>query len=88
MLVEVNFILYIRSLPHHLESLESYILIAWLFMGYTDNGESPLTDPDQPCSSSYEPTPINVPTEAATPINISTEGPKTKKTKMTKKSLS
>ena len=52
---------------------------------YTDNGESPLTDPDQPYSSSYDPTPINVPTEAATPINISTEGPKTKKTKVTKK---
>ena len=35
-------------------------------------------------SSSYEPTPINVSTEAATPINLSTEEPKTKKTKLTK----
>ena len=40
-------------------------------MGFSDNGESPLTDPDQPCSSSYELTPINVSTEVEPPINIS-----------------
>lgn len=51
------------------------------FIGFN---ESPLTDPDQPCSSGYEPTPINISTEAATSINISAEGPKTKKTKVTK----
>lgn len=61
---------------------------------FMDYAESPLTDPDQPCSSSYVPTPINistevpipvnVSTEVATPINISTEGPKTKKTKVAK----
>ena len=45
------------------------------FMSYTNDGESPLTDPDQP-STSYE---SNVSTEVATPINISTEGPKIKK---------
>ena len=51
------------------------------FMGFTD----PLiTDPDQPFSSSYEPTPINVSTEAATPTNISTEEPVTKKPKVAK----
>ena len=54
-------------------------------MGYTDNGESLLIDPDQPsCSSSYEPTPTNVSTEEATgPIKISTEGSKAKKKKVT-----
>ena len=51
------------------------------FMGFTD----PLiTDPDQPFSSSYEPTPINVSTEAATATNISTEEPVTKKPKVAK----
>jgi len=50
------------------------------FMGF-DNGESPLTDPEQPCSSSYEPTPTSVSSEVAIPINIS-EGPKTKKAKV------
>ena len=52
------------------------------FMSYTDNGESPLTDPDQP-STSYEPTLTNVSTEVVTPIKISTEGPKTKEKKVT-----
>ena len=54
------------------------------FMGFTNNGESP--DPDQPCSSNSlcDPTPINISTEAATSINTSAEGPKTKKTKVTK----
>ena len=48
-------------------------------MGYTDSGESLLTDPDQPSCSSYEPTPVptNVSNEVAAPIK--TEGPKTKK---------
>ena len=56
------------------------------FMGYTDNGESPPTDSDQPCSSSsYKPTPTSVSTEAVTLINNSTEGPKAKKTRVTKK---
>ena len=59
------------------------------FMGYIDNRESPLTDPDQPCSSSsYKPTPTtatSVSTEAVTLINNSTEGPKAKKTKVTQK---
>ena len=56
------------------------------FMGYTDNEESPPTDSDQPCSSSsYKPTPTSVSTEAVTLINNSTEGPKAKKTKVTKK---
>ena len=52
-------------------------------MGYTDSGESLLTDPDQPSCSSYEPTPepTNVSTEVAAPIN--TEGPKAKKKKVT-----
>ena len=46
------------------------------FMGYTDNGESPPTDSDQPCSSSsYKPTPTSVSTETVTLINNSTEGP-------------
>ena len=54
------------------------------FMDFTNNGESP--DPDQPCSSDSlcDPTPINISTEAATSINTSAEGPKTKKAKMTK----
>ena len=36
------------------------------FTGFNDNGEPLLTDPNQPCSSSYEPTPINTSTEAPT----------------------
>ena len=56
------------------------------FMGYMDNEESPPTDSDQSCSSSsYKPTPTSVSTEAVTLINNSTEGPKAKKTKVTKK---
>ena len=34
------------------------------FTGFNDNGKS--TDPNQPCNSSYEPTPINISTEAPT----------------------
>ena len=56
------------------------------FIGYKDNEESPPTDSDQPCSSSsYKPTPTSVSTEAVTLINNSTDGPKAKKTKVTKK---
>ena len=33
-------------------------------MGFSDNREPLLTDPDQSCSSSCEPTPINLSTEA------------------------
>ena len=51
------------------------------YMGFNDNGEPPLTDPDQPCSSSYQPTPINVSIES-TPIHVSTEAPKAKKQKV------
>ena len=42
------------------------------FTGFGGDGEPLLTDPDQPCCSSYVPT----------PINISTEGPTTKKQKV------
>ena len=37
---------------------------SFVFMGFSDNGEPLLTDPYQSCSSSCEPTPINLSTEA------------------------
>ena len=50
-------------------------------MSYTDNGESPLIDPGQPC---YEPTLTNVSTEVATPSTfLQRDLAKTKKKKVT-----
>ena len=37
---------------------------SFVFMGFSDNGEPLLTDPDQSCSSSCEPTLINLSNEA------------------------